>query len=65
VIRLSPKDVAGFARVWKYKGVSIILPDAAMQFALDFAQLALTQFAQQVQTQAVAAAKAKQIVHEA
>lgn len=52
------KDSAkGFAKVWNKGGIAIILDDTAIQFAADFANVALRSFIEgQMQ---IAAAKAK------
>ena len=57
------KSVEGFARVWTYKGVALVLNDAHVQFAMDFANVMLRNFVQQVAQQQMAAqAAAKKIV---
>ncbi len=54
------KSVEGFARVWTYKGVALVLNDAHVQFAMDFANVMLRNFVQQVAQQQMAAAQATQ-----
>lgn len=66
--KIDRKQVEGFAKVWTYNGVALLLNDAHIQFASDFAQQCLISFVQQVakqQAAAVAAAKSKQIIPSA
>jgi hypothetical protein len=46
--KVDRKQVEGFAKVWTYKGVALILNDAHIQFAADFANVMLQSFVQQV-----------------
>ena len=52
------KSVEGFARVWNHNGVTLILNDAHIDFARDFANVTLRNFVSQVAQQQMAAAQA-------
>jgi len=54
--QVTSNDVKNFSKVWKYKGLSMILTDMHIQFATDFVNLSLRQFVQQVAAQQMAAA---------
>ena len=56
--QVTANDVKNFSKVWKYKGLSMILTDMHIQFATDFVNLSLRQFVQQVAAQQMAAAQA-------
>ena len=65
--QVTKQQVAGFASVWDHKGVKIILNDIHIQFAMDFANVVLRNFVQQVAAQqmvAAQAAAAKKIIAE-
>jgi hypothetical protein len=61
--RVAKNDVLGFARKWTYNGVALLLNDAHIKFAEDFANQTLMCFVQMVAQQQMAAqAAAKKIV---
>jgi hypothetical protein len=66
--KIDRKQVEGFAKVWTYRGVALILNDAHIQFAADFANVMLKSFVSNIakqQAAAAEAAKAKQIIPSA
>ena len=66
--KVDRKQVEGFAKVWTYRGVALLLNDAHIQFAADFANVMLNSIVQQVtqqQAAALKAAKAKEIIPSA
>jgi hypothetical protein len=56
--RVAKNDVLGFARKWTYNGVALLLNDAHIKFAEDFANQTLMCFVQMVAQQQMAAAQA-------
>ena len=52
------KSVEGFAKIWNHNGVALLLNDAHIDFARDFANVTLRNFVQQVAQQQMAAAQA-------
>ena len=63
--KVDRKQVAEFSKIWTYTGVALLLNDAHVQFAADFANVMLKSFIQQIASQQAAAAQAaktKQIV---
>ena len=65
--QVTSNDVKNFSRVWKYKGLSMVLTDMHIQFATDFVNLSLRQFVQgvaQQQAAKAAAEKAPKIITE-
>ena len=60
--QVTSNDVKNFSRVWKYKGLSMVLTDMHIQFATDFVNLSLRQFVQGVAQQQAAKAAAAKIV---
>ena len=49
--QIDRKQVEGFAKIWTYRGVALLLNDAHIQFAADFANVMLRSFVQQVAAQ--------------
>jgi hypothetical protein len=45
---VNKEQVAGFAKVWTYRGVALVMNDAYIQFAADFSNVMLKSFVQQV-----------------
>jgi molybdopterin biosynthesis enzyme MoaB len=62
--QVNKAQVEGFAKVWRYKGLSMILNEMHVQFTTDFANVMLKNFVMQVAAQQQAAAKAKNIITE-
>ena len=56
--QVNKDQVAGFAKVWTYKGVAILLNEMHIEFAKDFANVMLRNFVQQIAQQQMAAAQA-------
>ena len=56
--QVSLQDAKKFAQVWTHKGVAIVQTDAHLQFAADFANIALRSFIEEAQRQAIARRKA-------
>ena len=56
--QVNKDQVVGFAKVWTYKGVAILLNEMHIEFAKDFANVMLRNFVQQVAQQQMAAAQA-------
>ena len=56
--KVDRKQVAEFSKIWTYKGVALLLNDAHVQFAADFANVMLKSFIQQIASQQAAAAQA-------
>jgi hypothetical protein len=46
--KVDKSQVEGFAKVWTYRGVALVMNDAHIQFAADFANVMLRSFVQQV-----------------
>lgn len=46
--KVDRKQVEGFAKVWTYRGVALCLNDAHIQFAIDFSNVMLRSFVQQI-----------------
>jgi hypothetical protein len=46
--KVDKSQVEGFAKVWNYRGIAIVMDDAHIQFAVDFANVMLRSFVQQV-----------------
>lgn len=57
--RVSPTDATDFAKVWKYKGLSVPLTEVHAQFATDFANIAIRSFIEFTMAQAKARAEAE------
>ena len=52
------KSVEGFAKIWNHNGVALLLNDAHIDFARDFANVTLRNFVTMVAQQQMAASKA-------
>jgi len=52
------KSVEGFAKIWNLNGVALLLNDAHIDFARDFANVTLRNFVTMVAQQQMAASKA-------
>jgi hypothetical protein len=63
--KVTRNDTAKFAKVWTKNGIAFILPDVALDFATDYANIVLKSFIEQCQREAVERAKqqaARQVV---
>lgn len=56
VFKVERTETAKFAHVWNKGGISIILPDTALDFATDFANIVLNNFIAMCQANAANAA---------
>ena len=62
-VQVTKEEAHRFAQVWRYKGIVILMDDAHLQFATDFANAAVKSLLDNVRAaQAAKAAKAKPIV---
>jgi hypothetical protein len=50
-------DAQNFQKIWTNKGIAIVLPPEAAQFAMDFANVVLRNFIEMVKTQQAQEAK--------
>jgi hypothetical protein len=48
-VQVGLEETRKFAHVWRYKGIVILLDDAHLQFATDFANVVLQSFLSKVQ----------------
>lgn len=53
-------DIDGFARVWDCKGLKLIMDSTSKRFAIDFANVVLRSYIDDLRAKAAAALKAKQ-----
>ena len=59
-VQVTKEEAHRFAQVWRYKGIVILMDDAHLQFATDFANAAVKSLLDNVR--AAQAAKARPIV---
>lgn len=57
-MQVSLADAQKFSQVWTHNGVAIVLTPVHLQFAADFANVALRSFIEDAQRRALAARKA-------
>lgn len=53
-------DIDGFARVWDCRGLKLIMDSTSKRFAIDFANVVLRSYIDDLRAKAAAALKAKQ-----
>jgi hypothetical protein len=53
-------DIDGFSRVWDCRGMKLIMDSTSKRFAIDFANVVLRSYIDDLQVRAAAALKAKQ-----
>jgi hypothetical protein len=53
-------DIDGFARVWDHRGLKLIMDATSKRFAIDFANVVLRSYIDDLRAKAAAALKAKQ-----
>jgi len=51
--KVEKKEAEVFAKIWSDKGIAILLPDSAIQFATDFANVVLRNFIDLCQQEAL------------
>lgn len=57
--KVQRQEAANFAKVWNHKGVALVIQDAHIEFATDFANVVLRNFIQMCQQQVTNANSAK------
>jgi hypothetical protein len=63
-LQVSREEAHKFAQVWRYKGIVILMDDAHLQFATDFANIALQNLLQRVKASQAAKPKLVEGVNE-
>jgi hypothetical protein len=63
-VQVSREEAHKFAQVWRYKGIVILMDDAHLQFATDFANVALQNLLQRVKASQAAKPKLVEGVNE-
>jgi hypothetical protein len=58
-------DIDGFARVWDHRGLKLIMDATSKRFAIDFANVVLRSYIDDLRVKAAAALKAKQAATQA
>lgn len=58
--QVNPENVKGFARAWDCNGLKMILDNTSLRFAVDFANVVLRSYIDDLRAKAALALKAKQ-----
>ena len=58
--QVNPNDVKGFATAWDCNGIKMILDNTSLRFAVDFANVVLRSYVDDLRAKAALALKAKQ-----
>jgi hypothetical protein len=57
---VNPNDVKGFAQAWDCNGIKMILDNTSLRFAVDFANIVLRSYIDDLRAKAALTLKAKQ-----